>query len=74
MDCEINMGKAKNKPRGDAGTDKAIAGRLKRHPEDVDARLDAALDESMDASDPPALTRARGPRDSSKAPDADTKR
>ncbi len=42
--------------RGDAGTDESIADRLARNPENKDARLDRALDESMDASDPPATT------------------
>ena len=40
----------------DAGTDASIAERLARNPESKDARLDRALDESMDASDPPAST------------------
>lgn len=40
--------------RGDAGRDKSIRERLKRHPKSKDARLDVGLDESMDASDPPA--------------------
>lgn len=40
----------------DAGTDKSFAERLARDPESCDARLDNALDESMDASDPPAST------------------
>lgn len=34
--------------------DEAIAKRLDEHPENVDAQLDAGLDESMDASDPPS--------------------
>lgn len=38
----------------DAGTDTSIAERLERNPESQEARLDRALDESMDASDPPA--------------------
>ena len=38
----------------DAGTDESIAERLERNPESKEARLDRALDESMDASDPPA--------------------
>ncbi|KQN19603.1 hypothetical protein ASE86_12605 [Sphingomonas sp. Leaf33] len=42
--------------RGDAGRDESIAERLQRNPESKDARLDRALDESMDASDPPATT------------------
>jgi hypothetical protein len=43
-------------PRQNAGQDESIAKRLEKDPEDEDARLDAALDESMDASDPPAST------------------
>ena len=40
----------------DAGQDTSIRERLKRNPEDPDAKLDAGSDESMDASDPPAVT------------------
>ncbi|WP_294054018.1 hypothetical protein [Sphingomonas sp.] len=40
----------------DAGTDTSIAERLERNPSSPEARLDRALDESMDASDPPAST------------------
>jgi len=40
----------------DAGTDRSIVERLERNPESKEARLDRALDESMDASDPPAAT------------------
>ncbi len=40
----------------DAGTDESIARRLEKNPESKEARLDAALDQSMDASDPPAST------------------
>lgn len=47
---------ADNGGRGDAGRDESIAERLQRNPENKDARLDRALDESMDASDPPATT------------------
>ena len=43
-------------PRQDAGQDESIQRRLKRDPENPDARLDNALDESMDASDPPSST------------------
>lgn len=42
--------------RADAGTDESIAERLERDPSSKQARLDRALDESMDASDPPATT------------------
>ncbi|MEP9361282.1 hypothetical protein [Sphingomonas sp. KR3-1] len=40
----------------DAGTDESIAERLYRNPDSKEARLDRGLDESMDASDPPAST------------------
>jgi len=40
----------------DAGTDRSITERLERNPESKEARLDRGLDESMDASDPPAST------------------
>lgn len=43
-------------PRQDAGQDESITRRLERDPESKEARLDNALDESMDASDPPAST------------------
>ncbi|MGY4398869.1 hypothetical protein ACVWZA_004079 [Sphingomonas sp. UYAg733] len=43
-------------PRQNAGQDESIVKRLEKNPEDEEARLDAALDESMDASDPPAST------------------
>lgn len=42
--------------RGDAGTDSSIEERLEKNPQSKQARLDRALDESMDASDPPATT------------------
>ncbi len=53
---------------GDAGRDESIAERLERDPESKQARLDRALDESMDASDPPATTQpvhSHGPAPSS---------
>ncbi|RIA46992.1 hypothetical protein DFR49_1557 [Hephaestia caeni] len=40
----------------DAGQDESIARRLERNPESKEARLDTALDQSMDASDPPSST------------------
>ncbi|MES2754260.1 MAG: hypothetical protein V4659_06310 [Pseudomonadota bacterium] len=43
-------------PRQEAGQDKSIERRLEKHPESKEARLDRGLDESMDASDPPAST------------------
>ena len=39
-----------------AGQDESITRRLERNPESKEARLDTALDESMDASDPPSST------------------
>ena len=42
--------------RQTAGQDKSITKRLQKNPDSADARLDNALDESMDASDPPAQT------------------
>ena len=43
-------------PRQEAMQDKDLLERLEANPEDPDARLDAGLDQSMDASDPPAST------------------
>lgn len=51
-----NAGNQERDPRQDAGQDASIAARLERDPESKEARLDNALDESMDASDPPAST------------------
>lgn len=45
-----------NDDRQQAGQDRSIAKRLQKNPENPDAQLDNALDESMDASDPPAQT------------------
>ena len=43
-------------PRQEAGQDKSIGRRLEKNPGSQDAQLDNALDESMDASDPPSNT------------------
>lgn len=51
-----NAGNQERDPRQDAGQDESIARRLEKDPSNSDARLDNALDESMDASDPPAST------------------
>ena len=51
-----NAGNQERDPRQDAGQDESIARRLERDPENKQAQLDNALDESMDASDPPATT------------------
>ncbi|NJC34631.1 hypothetical protein GGR88_002145 [Sphingomonas jejuensis] len=42
--------------RQDAGHDRSITERLRRSPDDADAKLDRGSDESMDASDPPSVT------------------
>ena len=39
---------------GSAPPDQDLERRLKRNPEDLDAKADVGSDESMDASDPPA--------------------
>lgn len=44
-------------PRQNAGQDESITKRLERDPTSPEAALDNALDESMDASDPPAATK-----------------
>lgn len=36
--------------------DKEMEERLRRHPDDLDAKTDVASDQSMDASDPPATS------------------
>ena len=56
MNTKTNEKAPIHHPRQDAGQDKSIAERLERDPESKEARLDAGLDESMDASDPPAST------------------
>lgn len=43
-------------PRQDAGQDESITKRLEKNPDSPEAQLDNALDESMDASDPPSTT------------------
>lgn len=43
-------------PKQQAGQDKNLRARLKQDPACQDAQLDVALDETMDASDPPANT------------------
>jgi hypothetical protein len=54
---EDAMSEETTKPKpGDAGHDTSISDRLEKDPKDKDAKLDEALDESMDASDPPGIT------------------
>jgi len=47
-------------PRQDAGQDKSITKRLQKNPDSVDARLDNGLDETMDGSDPVAISEPQG--------------
>ena len=54
----------------DAGTDASIAERLERNPESKEARLDRGLDESMDASDPPASTQPVHSHSTSELPES----
>ena len=53
-DCSVNEGK-KNKQHVHSGApSRELERKLKRNPEDHDAKVDVGSDESMDASDPPA--------------------
>ena len=52
----VAPGKDEAANQGDAGSDKSIDERLQANPESKEARLDAGLDESMDASDPISST------------------
>ncbi|GHH11210.1 hypothetical protein E2E30_10455 [Sphingomonas sp. AAP5] len=65
-------------PRQNAGQDESIAKRLERNPDSPDAALDNALDESMDASDPPSNTQpgdnGAAPKSSGYDSDAEAKR
>ncbi|MDF2494311.1 hypothetical protein [Sphingomonas sp.] len=54
-------------PSQDAGRDESIAERLNKDPENKDAQLDAGLDESMDASDPPSNTQPGSSGDAPKS-------
>lgn len=54
--AEVNDADHDSQKERAAGQDRAIRERLKRHPDDPDAKLDEGLDESMDASDPPSVT------------------
>ena len=61
----------------DAGTDRSIEERLKKNPGNEQAELDEALDESMDASDPPQQTQpcdTDAPPSSGYDPEAERKR
>lgn len=55
-----NAGNMARDPRQDAGQDKSITKRLQKNPDSVDARLDNGLDETMDGSDPVAISEPDG--------------
>ena len=53
----MNEGEKKQTPPPpviSAPPERELERKLKRHPEDLDAKADVGSDESMDASDPPA--------------------
>ena len=53
----VNEGEKKQTPPPpviSAPPERELERKLKRHPEDLDAKADVGSDESMDASDPPA--------------------
>ena len=54
----MNDGKRKVPPAPvfSADPERELERKLKRNPEDQDAKVDVGSDESMDASDPPAAT------------------
>ena len=52
----MNAGKERNPPVHSADPERELERKLKRNPEDQDAKVDVGSDESMDASDPPAAT------------------
>ena len=59
MIAMVNNGKKKESVPPQVGSgdpDPELEKKLKRHPEDQDAKVDVGSDESMDASDPPAAS------------------
>jgi hypothetical protein len=53
----VNEGTRKDKPPPaviSAPPERDLERKLKRHPHDLDAKVDVGSDESMDASDPPS--------------------
>lgn len=59
IDHDAESGDHLHHPRQEAGQDKSIAERLERDPANPEAKLDNALDESMDASDPPSTSQPK---------------
>ena len=52
----MNADKESKPPVHSADPERELERKLKRNPEDQDAKVDVGSDESMDASDPPAVT------------------
>ena len=62
----MNEGEKKQTPPPpviSAPPERELERKLKRHPEDLDAKADVGSDESMDASDPPAAAQPGSPDD-----------
>jgi hypothetical protein len=51
---------ASSRPAEQAPPERELELKLKKHPEDLDAKADVGSDESMDASDPSAATQPGG--------------
>jgi len=50
----VNEDRKSNPPVHSADPERELERKLKRNPDDQDAKVDVGSDESMDASDPPA--------------------
>ncbi len=57
---EPNKEKSPPPPVLSKGPERELELKLKKHPEDLDAKADVGSDESMDASDPSAATQPGG--------------
>ena len=53
-------GAASRPPTLSSAPERELELKLKKHPEDLDAKADVGSDESMDASDPPSATQPGG--------------
>jgi hypothetical protein len=61
-EAKDNQSKATDRPppTDQAPPERELELKLKKHPEDLDAKADVGSDESMDASDPSAATQPGG--------------
>jgi hypothetical protein len=55
-DSSVTEDKESKPPVHSAPPERELERKLKRNPDDQDAKVDVGSDESMDASDPPAAT------------------